>query len=139
LLAEVAQVGLERRLAKPETSVQIRSSAPALPSSSVLAAVAQQVEHHSRKVGRVGSSPTRSPIGAVAEWFRHGSAKPGTPVRFRSAPRALEGASNLWIRTREAPTRSERLAPPNASLLHRRFPVRKHTCSPSTVHLPDVC
>lgn len=33
--------------------------------------------------------------GAVVEWFRHGSAKAGTPVRIRSAPLSNSIINNL--------------------------------------------
>ena len=61
------------------------------------AEVAQLVERNLAKVEVAGSSPVfrseraaevaLADCGDVAEWFRHGSAKPGTPVRFRSSPR----------------------------------------------------
>ena len=55
------------------------------------------VERNLAKVEVAGSNPVfrseraalvaLADCGDVAEWFRHGSAKPGTPVRFRSSPR----------------------------------------------------
>ena len=60
------------------------------------AEVAQLVERNLAKVEVAGSSPVfRSSSlsclavkkhGDVAEWIRHGSAKPVTPVRFRTSP-----------------------------------------------------
>ena len=63
-----------------------------------LADVAQLVERHLAKVKVAGSRPVVrsgaasngrpfSVHGGVAEWFRRGSAKPFTPVRFRAPPR----------------------------------------------------
>jgi hypothetical protein len=51
-----------------------------------------------------GSNPfirSMTPVypGDVAEWLRHGSAKPATPVRLRSSPPQRRPASALFFRS----------------------------------------
>ena len=74
-------------LAPPEPEVQYDCGS---------ADVAQLVERNLAKVEVAGSNPVvrsaggrRAALhGAVAEWFRQGSAKPSTRVRFPAAPPA---------------------------------------------------